>query len=108
MGFLDHKPLNPGNSILIPKKHFQWVYNVPYFGEYFEIAKKIALATQKIVNSHSVNFLTLGYEVFHAHIRIIPRFENDGHVDGIRLSEVKSISSNEMKKISEKIYEKCQ
>jgi histidine triad (HIT) family protein len=96
LGFLDIHPLNLGNSLLIPKTHYRWVYDIPNFGDYWNIAKKIALATQKAVSSHSVNFLTLGYEVPHAHIRIIPRFDNDGHTDGIRLSAVKNISNQEM------------
>ncbi|PJE62743.1 HIT family protein [Candidatus Roizmanbacteria bacterium CG10_big_fil_rev_8_21_14_0_10_39_6] len=104
-GFLDIRPLNLGNSLLIPKKHYQWVYDVPNFGYYWEIAKKISLVTQSIVKSHSINFLTLGYEVPHAHIRIIPRFDNDGHTDGIRLSAVKDISNKEMQKVSKAIYE---
>lgn len=103
-GFLDYRPLNPGNSLLIPKNHYRWVYDVPNFGGYWEIAKRIALITQKTVESHSVDFLTLGYEVPHAHIRIIPRFENDGHFDGIRLSAVKNIPKKEMQEIAEKIY----
>lgn len=103
LGFLDIRPLNPGNSLLIPKQHYRWVYDVPNFGEYFEVAKKIALATQQVVSSHSVNFLTLGYEVEHAHIRIIPRFDNDGHTDGIRLSNIKTLSDVEMKQISKNI-----
>lgn len=103
-GFLDIRPLNVGNSLLIPKKHYQWVYDVPNFGQYWEVGKKIALTTQRIVKSHSINFLTLGYEVPHAHIRIIPRFDNDGHTDGIRLSAVKNISKQEMEKVSKNIY----
>lgn len=104
LGFLDIRPLNIGNSLLIPKKHYQWVYEVPNFGLYWEAAKKIALATQTVVKSHSINFLTLGYEVPHAHIRIIPRFDNDGHTDGIRLSAVKESSKSEMERIAQKIY----
>ncbi|MBI4130694.1 HIT domain-containing protein [Candidatus Roizmanbacteria bacterium] len=103
LGFLDIRPLNPGNSLLISIKHYRWVYDVPNFGDYWNAAKKIALATQKVVGSHSINFLTLGYEVPHAHIRIIPRFDNDGHTDGIRLSAVKEIAKEEMEEVAEKI-----
>lgn len=103
LGFLDINPLNPGNVLLIPKKHYQWVYDVPEFGAYFEAAKKIGLAAKEATGAHSINFLTLGYEVPHAHIRIIPRFDNDGHTDGIRLSAVKKIPPEEMKAIAEKI-----
>jgi len=103
LGFLDIRPLNPGNILLIPKKHYRWVYDVSNFGEYWEAAKKIGLASMRAVGSHSVNFLTLGYEVPHAHIRIVPRFDNDGHTDGIKISAVKDIGMEEMGKISENI-----
>jgi histidine triad (HIT) family protein len=106
LGFLDINPLNPGNVLLIPKKHYQWVYDVPEFGKYWEAAKKVALAAQEVVGSHSINFLTLGYEVPHAHIRIVPRFDGDGHDDGVRISNVKKISSEKMKEIAEKILKK--
>ncbi len=106
LGFLDIRPLNPGNSLLIPKKHYRWVYDVPNFGEYWEAAKKLAIKTQSIVSSESVGFLTLGYEVPHAHIRIVPRFPNDGHNNGILLSEVKNISDNEMENLAQKIFTK--
>lgn len=103
LGFLDIHPLNIGNSLLIPKKHYRWVYDVPNFGDYWEAAKKLTLRTQQVVGSESVSYLTLGYEIPHAHIRIVPRFENDGHVDGIRLSAEKSFSPQELKKIAAEI-----
>jgi histidine triad (HIT) family protein len=72
LGFLDINPLNPGNALLIPKTHYRWVYDVPAFGAYFEAARKTGLAAQEAVGSHSVNFLTLGYEVPHAHTASFP------------------------------------
>jgi histidine triad (HIT) family protein len=106
LGFLDINPLNPGNVLLVSKKHYRWVYDVPNFGEYWEVAKKVALASQEVVGSNSINFLTLGYEVPHAHIRIVPRFEGDGHDDGVKISNVKKISAEKMKEIAEKIWKK--
>lgn len=103
LGFLDIKPLNLGNSLLIPKIHYRWVTDVPNFGEYFEIAKNIALKTQKIVKSDYTTFLTLGTEVPHSHIRIIPRFFNDQHRDGIDVSKIVKIDDNEMLYLSTKI-----
>ena len=103
LGFLDIKPLNLGNSLLIPKKHYRWVYDVPEFGKYWEVAKKIALVTMLIVGATSTSFLTLGYEVPHAHIRIIPRFDHDAHTHGIDTDKVQTISSVEMKTLASKI-----
>jgi histidine triad (HIT) family protein len=83
LGFLDIKPLNSGHSLLIPKAHYRWVYDVPESGHYWEIAKTIALHTRKVLGCDYISFLTMGNEVPHAHIHIIPRFFNDGHRHGI-------------------------
>lgn len=105
IGFLDVRPLNRGNSLLVPKGHYRWVNDVPNFGEYWEAARKLAQATERVVVSESISYLTLGYEVPHAHIRIIPRFENDGHEDGIRLSAVKNMTGEEMGALAQKILQ---
>jgi len=103
LGFLDINPLNPGNSLLIPKTHYRWVVDVPGFGQYFEIAKKIAIKTIPIVGANAVSFLTLGYEVPHAHIRIIPRFDHDQHTHGIDTDLVVKQTKEEMVLIAKKI-----
>ena len=104
LGFLDIRPLTLGNSLLIPKEHHRWVFDVPNFGEYFEIAKKIALASEKVLNTESISLLTLGYEVPHAHIRIIPRFPDDLHPKGINTTINVNTSKEEMEKISKEIF----
>jgi len=106
LGFLDIKPLNRGNSLLIPKVHYRWVYDVPNFGEYFEVAKKIALVTMPIVEASTTSFLTLGYEVPHAHIRIIPRFNHDAHTHGIDTNLIINQSSQELTTLAHEIYQK--
>lgn len=103
LGFLDINPLNPGNSLLIPKVHYRWVVDVPNFGEYFEIAKKIAIKTMPVVGANAVSFLTLGYEVPHAHIRIIPRFDHDQHTHGIDTDLVITQTKQELESIAKKI-----
>jgi histidine triad (HIT) family protein len=103
LGFLDIRPMSLGNSLIIPKEHHRWVYDVPEFGEYWEAAKKIALASIKALNAQSVSFLTLGYEIPHSHIRIIPRFQNDIHKDGLDIHHVENVGDNEMAEISQKI-----
>ena len=105
LGFLDINPLNPGNSLLIPKVHYRWVVDVPNFGEYFEIAKKIAIKTMPIVGANATSFLTLGYEVPHAHIRIIPRFDHDQHTHGIDTNLIIKQDPETMQEIAKKIYD---
>jgi histidine triad (HIT) family protein len=103
LGFLDIKPINPGHSLLIPKIHYRWVDDVPNFGQYFEAAKKIGLATKKALEPINICYVTLGFGVAHAHIRIIPRFQDDGHEEGLQFKLYKDISPEETKKIQEKI-----
>ncbi|MDP4009713.1 MAG: HIT domain-containing protein [Candidatus Shapirobacteria bacterium] len=103
IGFLDINPLSMGNSLLIPKIHYRWVYDVPEFGLYWEASKKIAEASIKALNADSVSFLTIGYEVPHAHIRIIPRFLNNIHQNGLDLSHHEKYTPHEMTEISQKI-----
>ena len=102
-GLMDIHPLTLGNSLLIPKAHHRWVFDVPDFGEYFEVAKKIAIASEKVLNTESVSLLTLGYEVSHAHIRIIPRYPNDLHPKGINTTINVKTLPQEMKIIASKI-----
>jgi len=104
LGFLDIRPLTLGNSLLIPKDHHRWVFDVPNFGEYFEVAKKIALASEKVLNTESISLLTLGYEVPHAHIRIIPRFSDDLHPKGIDTTVNIATPKEEMQRISQEIF----
>ena len=103
LAFLDIKPLAVGHTLIIPKKHFRWVDDVDNFGAYFETAKKIGLATKKALLPTAICYVTLGFEVPHAHIRIIPRFENDGHQDGLNFKLYKQISEKEMTETAEKI-----
>jgi len=47
LGFLDIFPRVKGHTLLIPKKHYRWVYDLPNFGEYWEKALKITEAMKK-------------------------------------------------------------
>lgn len=72
-GFLDIHPRVPGHSLLIPKTHYQWVYDVPEFEKYWGATLMITQALQKVLNPTFVTYVTHGLEVAHAHIHIMPR-----------------------------------
>lgn len=103
LSFLDIHPLTKGNCLVIPKKHYQWTYDVPEFGDYFEIAKKVGLAAQKAFSAEWICFLTLGLEVPHAHIRVIPRYPGDKHGEVVNLSLTENYSTKQMAAIATKI-----
>lgn len=70
--FLDIHPQSPGHTQVIPKKHYRWVWQVENAGDYFEVAKKIALAQQQAFSTDFILSKIVGDEVPHAHIWVFP------------------------------------
>ena len=73
LGFLDINPRTVGHSVLVTKKHYKWVYDVPEFDKYWLAVLGITKTMQKALNPTFVTYATHGLEVAHAHIHIIPR-----------------------------------
>jgi len=103
LAFLDIRPLNKGHTLIIPKKHYRWVWDLENIGKYFEFIKKIERSIEKTLKPKRVLVLVFGDEVLHAHVHLVPRFENDGHMHSIDLGKFKEISKEEMSKIAEEI-----
>ena len=99
--FLDARPLNPGHVLIIPKKHYRWVWDIRE--EYSSVVNKVAKALKKAFSIDYVQSIVMGDEVPHAHIHLIPRFKDDGHGALVDLKNVKEISEDEMKEIANKI-----
>jgi len=72
LAFLDIRPQSPGHTLVIPKKHYRWVWDLPNAGEYFEAAQKIARALKKAFGTDFILSKIIGDEVFHAHIWVYP------------------------------------
>lgn len=99
LGFLDISPRTRGHSLLIPKKHYRWVWEVPDFGKYWETALKLTQTMQKALKPYFITYVTHGLEVPHAHIHILPREKQETEF----VPEVKTISKEEMQEIAKKI-----
>ncbi len=104
LGFLDINPRVEGHTLLIPKTHYRWTYDVPEFGEYWEAARKIARAMQKVLQPEFITFVTHGLEVPHAHIHIMPRKKGEYEF----VPSVKNISKEKMQEIAQKIFAETQ
>jgi histidine triad (HIT) family protein len=72
LAFLDIRPISPGHTLVIPKEHSRWVWDVPNTEEYFNVVKKIALALRKAFDTEAVYSKIMGEEVAHAHVWIYP------------------------------------
>jgi len=84
LAFLDIFPISEGHTIIIPKKHFQNMEDIPE-GELinvFKIVKKLAILIHNKLEIDGYNILQNNYEsagqvINHFHIHIIPRNRND-------------------------------
>jgi histidine triad (HIT) family protein len=76
--FLDIHPKSIGHTLIIPKKHYRWVWDVPNAGEYFEVAKKIAKSQSKAFDQEAILSKIVGEEVPHAHIWVFPHPDTKG------------------------------
>ena len=72
LAFLDIKPQSPGHTLVIPKKHYRFVWDVPNIGRYYEIVQKIAVAQRKAFKTEWILSKVIGDEVPHAHVWIFP------------------------------------
>jgi histidine triad (HIT) family protein len=78
LAFLDINPQSPGHTQVIPKEHKRWVWDTENTGEYFEVAKKVALAQRKAFNTEWILSKIVGDEVPHAHIWVFPNKDVSG------------------------------
>jgi histidine triad (HIT) family protein len=105
LAFLDINPLNPGHTLIIPKKHYRWIWDIENIGQYFEFIRKVAKALQKAINTEWIVCDAVGMMVEHAHIHLVPRFRDDGHKEFLNSDAVKKLSKEEMESIAKKIRE---
>jgi histidine triad (HIT) family protein len=71
LAFLDHRPLFPGHSLLIPRRHLETIWDVPddLVGPLFMNARLLSAAVREAVVSQSVP---------HFHVHVVPRNRKDG------------------------------
>ena len=103
--FLDIFPVQKGHTLVIPKIEVDKIFDVPdeYLAELLVFAKPIAKAIESIFSCNRVNIITVGLEVPHAHVHLIP---TTGPND-VSLSRPKlKLSKEEFAEIQQKILSK--
>ena len=85
VAFLDINPCQKGHLLVIPKKHYQNLNEVPedQLTKLFETVKKMTKLLEEKLNVSSFNIgwnhgKDAGQVINHLHIHIIPRYPNDG------------------------------
>lgn len=72
--FLDINPIRQGHTLLIPKKHIDYVFDYadPEYSEIFRLAKKLSIKIKKATNAKKIGIAVEGIAVGHLHIHLVP------------------------------------
>ncbi len=82
LAFLDINPWVEGHTLVIPKKHYRWVWDLPTkefakpgeptVEEYFAVVHKIANHYRQILGTEFIMSWIYGWEIPHAHVHLFP------------------------------------
>lgn len=85
LAFLDIAPVHYGHTLVIPKAHYATFLDLPddLWLEIGQVSRRVALALQKKLSARGFNlgmnnFAAAGQVVPHAHLHVIPRYDDDG------------------------------
>jgi len=106
LAFLDINPINLGHTVLISKKHVDYIFDLeePLYLEMFKIAKQLSKVLKKAIGSKKVGLVVEGFAVPHAHIHLVPI--NKGNE--LNSSRAKKGDPKELFKIAENIRIHCE
>ncbi len=80
IAFLDIHPKAPGHTLLIPKEHHRWFYELPddVAADLFKAAKVVSLKLKEEYQSDFVRLGIVGTDVPHVHVHLIPQNLSQG------------------------------
>lgn len=79
LAFLDINPVRPGHALLIPKKHYPMMPDVPddLLAYIFLKTKELMLKIKSAMQADFAVVSVVGVDVPHFHVHIVPRKFND-------------------------------
>ena len=107
VAFLDHRPLFPGHTLLVPREHVETLGELPakLVGPYFEAAQLLARAVESAMEAEGT-FVAMNNRVSqsvpHLHVHIVPRRRKDG-LKGFFWPRTKYKDGEEMEEVKKKI-----
>lgn len=89
VAFLSNRPVNEGHTLVVPKKHYENIYEIPEedVAYLFKIAKRVALAVRDAMAAEGIrvvqnNGWAAGQVIFHIHVHVIPMKPHEGFSHG--------------------------
>lgn len=77
IAFLDINPIAAGHTLVVPKKEIDYLFDLPdsLLSETILFAKKVSLGIDRSLQPIRTGIIVEGLEVPHAHIHLIPIYE---------------------------------
>lgn len=107
IAFLDHRPLFPGHTLLVPREHVETLVDLPQqlVGPFFEATQLLARGVESAMDAEGT-FVAMNNRVSqsvpHLHVHIVPRRKKDG-LKGFFWPRTKYKDQEEMKVVQLKI-----
>src|ERR1041384_7329784 len=107
VAFLDHRPLFPGHTLLVPREHVETLGELPkeIVAPYFEAAQLLSRAVESAMEAEGT-FVAMNNRVSqsvpHLHVHVVPRRKKDG-LKGFFLPRTKYKKQEEMEWVQKKI-----
>ena len=107
VAFLDHRPLFPGHTLLVPREHVETLGELPakIIGPYFEAAQLLSRVVESAMDAEGT-FVAMNNRVSqsvpHLHVHVVPRRRKDG-LKGFFWPRTKYKNDEEMEEVKKKI-----
>ncbi|NLF89020.1 HIT family protein [Candidatus Bathyarchaeota archaeon] len=89
VAFLTNRPVNEGHTLVVPKKHYENIYEVPdgEVAHLFGVVKKVSVAVRDAMVADGIrvvqnNGSAAGQVIFHFHVHVIPMRPHEGFIEG--------------------------
>jgi histidine triad (HIT) family protein len=85
VAFMDIQPVNAGHVLVVPREHYESLVDIPHSlaMHIFEVAMELAPVVRQVSGADGLNVIVnsgaaAGQDVFHYHVHVIPRRQDDG------------------------------
>lgn len=101
LAFLDIKPINPGHTLVIPKREIDYIFNLDdeLLSGLMVFSKKIAAMIEKKITCKRIGVMVCGLEVPHTHIHLVPINE----IADMSFAKAKPASNEELARIVKEV-----
>ena len=89
VAFMSNRPVNEGHTLVVPKKHYENIYDIPddEIAHLAKIVKHVAHAVREAMATEGIrvvqnNGWAAGQVIFHFHMHVIPMKPHEGFTHG--------------------------